>query len=85
MSDQDADGNEKDSASPQGSDHQQEPGEVADEQLPEDLRPSEENPLARHPEQTGDDGDTIGEDREGGTETAPLDADQADYGSGGVA
>jgi hypothetical protein len=65
------------------SETEHEPGEVADDQLPEDLRPSEENPLARHPEQTGDADDAIGEDREGGTETAPLDKDDADYGSGG--
>ncbi len=60
-------------------------GEVGDDQLPEELQPSEDNPLARHPEQTGDEADAIGQDREGGPETAPLDADQADYGSGGDA
>ncbi len=60
-------------------------GEVGDDQLPKDLQPSEDNPLARHPEQTGDEDDAIGQDREGGPETAPLDADQADYGSGGDA
>lgn len=60
-------------------------GEVGDDQLPEELQPTEDNPLARHPGQTGDEDDAIGQDREGGPETAPLDADQADYGSGGDA
>ena len=59
------------------------PGDVADADLPEDLRPTEDNPLARHPEQTGDQDDAIGADREEDPETAPLTAADADYGSGG--
>lgn len=58
------------------------PGEVGDAQLPEDLQPSEDNPLARHPDQTGEEDDQIGADREEDPETAPLSEDDADYGSG---
>lgn len=57
------------------------PGEISDEELPEDLRPDEDNPLARHPEQTGDEGDVIGADVEGDPEVAPLTPEDADYGS----
>jgi hypothetical protein len=57
-------------------------GEVGDAQLPEDLQPGEGNPLATHPEQTGDQDDQIGADREEDPETAPLTRDEADYGSG---
>lgn len=59
-----------------------EPGEVGDAQLPDDLKPSEDNPLARHPDQTGEEDDQIGADREEDPETAPLTEDDADYGSG---
>ena len=59
-----------------------EPGDIGDDQLPEDLQPTEDNPLARHPDQTGEGDDRIGEDREDDPETAPLSADEADYGSG---
>ena len=59
-----------------------EPGEVSDDRLPEDLRPTEDNPLARHPDQTGDEDDAIGQDTEGEPQTAPLHEGQADYGSG---
>jgi hypothetical protein len=52
---------------------------ISDDLLPADVRPDEDNPLARHPEQTGDDDDTIGADREGDPETAPLSEDDADY------
>ena len=52
---------------------------IADEMLPEDVRPDEDNPLARHPDQTGDEDDEIGADREGDPETAPLSGDEADY------
>ena len=55
-------------------------GDISDDQLPEDLQPSEDNPLARHPEQTGDEGDEIGADREGDPERAPLSEDDAEYG-----
>jgi hypothetical protein len=59
------------------------PGDISDDQLPEDLRPSEDNPLARHPGQTGQDDDQIGADREGDPDTAPLTEEDADYGEGG--
>ncbi|MBV9831426.1 MAG: hypothetical protein JOZ82_07495 [Marmoricola sp.] len=52
---------------------------ISDEMLPQDVRPDEDNPLARHPEQTGDEDDQIGADREGDPETAPLSSDDADY------
>lgn len=42
-----------------------EPGEIGDDKLPEDLQPTEDNPLARHPAQTGDDDDKIGAEVEG--------------------
>lgn len=58
------------------------PGDVGDDLLPDDLKPTEDNPLARHPSQTGNEEDTIGADREEDPETAPLTADDADYGSG---
>src|SRR4051794_21683208 len=59
-----------------------EPGDVGDAQLPADLQPTADNPLARHPGQTGDDDDKIGADREGDPETAPLTQDDSDYGGG---
>ena len=59
-----------------------EPGQVGDAELPEDLQPSEDNPLARHPDQTGDEDDQIGADREEEPETAPMTEEDADYGSG---
>jgi hypothetical protein len=62
-----------------------EPGDIGDDQLPEDLQPSEDNPLARHPGQTGQDDDEIGADREGDPETAPLTQEDAEYGEGGAA
>ena len=58
------------------------PGDVGDDLLPDDLKPTEDNPLARHPDQTGNEEDTIGADREEDPQTAPLTADDADYGSG---
>ncbi len=61
------------------------PGDVGDDQLPEDLQPTEDNPLARHPGQTGQEDDQIGADREGDPDTAPLTEEDADYGSGGDA
>src|SRR3954453_1420602 len=60
-----------------------EPGDIGDDQLPPDLQPTEDNPLARHPDQTGDEDDAIGTDREEAPETAPLTADDADYGGAG--
>ena len=57
------------------------PGDIGDDQLPEDLQPTEDNPLARHPGQTGQEDDQIGADREGDPDTAPLSEDDADYGS----
>jgi hypothetical protein len=59
------------------------PGDIGDDQLPPDLQPTEENPLARHPDQTGDEDDAIGTDREEAPETAPLTAADADYGGAG--
>jgi hypothetical protein len=43
-------------------DPEQEPGEpevglIADDQLPEDLKPTEDNPLAQDPSESDDDGD----------------------------
>lgn len=66
-----------------GQDSAGRPGEIADDQLPEDLQPGEDNPLARHPDQTGDEGDRIGADREEAAQTAPMQARDAEYGSGG--
>ena len=60
-----------------------EPGDIGDDQLPEDLQPSEDNPLARHPGQTGQEDDEIGADREDDPDTAPMTEKDADYGSGG--
>ena len=57
-----------------------EPGEISDEDLPEDLQPTEENPLARHPDQTGDDEDKIGADTDREPETAPMTEDEGEYG-----
>lgn len=57
-----------------------EPGDVGDSQLPADLQPTEDNPLARHPGQSGDEDDEIGTDREGEPETAPLTEEDSDYG-----
>jgi hypothetical protein len=48
-----------------------EPGAISDEQLPEDLQPTEDNPLARHPRQTGDEDDRIGANVEGGDADNP--------------
>ncbi len=41
------------------------PLEIGDDQLPEDLQPTEDNPLARHPGQTGEEDDKIGANIEG--------------------
>jgi hypothetical protein len=48
-----------------------EQGEITDEQLPEDLQPTEDNPLARHPGQTGDEDDKIGAGTEGSAAENP--------------
>ena len=48
-----------------------EPGEVSDADLPEDLQATEDNPLARHPRQTGDEDDKIGADSETGNAADP--------------
>ena len=47
------------------------PGGVSDEELPEDLQATEDNPLARHPRQTGDENDKIGADSETGDAENP--------------
>src|SRR3954471_15142799 len=60
------------------------PGDIGDDQLPDDLQPTEDNPLARRPGQTGEEDDRIGADREEDPETAPLTSDDSDYGSGGA-
>src|SRR3989337_60539 len=76
-------GQEADDAEKSGEDLDQGgPGDIGDAQLPEDLQPTEDNPLARHPGQSGDDDDQIGADREEDPETAPLTEVDADYGSG---
>lgn len=41
------------------------PGDIGDDMLPEDLQPTKDNPLARHPRQTGEDDDRIGASVEG--------------------
>ncbi len=56
------------------------PGDIGDADLPDDLQPTEDNPLARHPGQSGDEDDEIGTDREGEAETAPLTEEDSDYG-----
>ena len=48
-----------------------EPGAVSDADLPEDLQATEDNPLARHPKQTGDEDDQIGADSETGNAADP--------------
>ena len=48
-----------------------EPGGVSDAELPEDLQATEDNPLARHPRQTGDEDDKIGADSETGDAENP--------------
>jgi hypothetical protein len=60
-----------------------EQGEITDDQLPPDVRPEDDNPLARHPDQTGDKDDEIGADTEGDAETAPLTQDDSEYGHPG--
>ncbi|MCW2761415.1 MAG: hypothetical protein JWR85_1616 [Marmoricola sp.] len=57
-----------------------EPGEIGDDKLPEDLQPTEDNPLARHPGQTGDEDDRIGADVEGSDPDNP--SANMTYGSG---
>lgn len=47
------------------------PGGVSDAELPEDLQATEDNPLARHPRQTGDEDDKIGADSETGDAANP--------------
>ena len=47
------------------------PGGVSDEELPEDLQATEDNPLARHPRQTGDENDQIGAESETGDAANP--------------
>lgn len=70
------------SADPSGpSDPSEESGRTDEPDLPDDLRPDEDNPLARHPEETGDDADVIG-DPDGEPESAPLTAEDAEYGDG---
>jgi hypothetical protein len=72
-----------DSADSRGDVESGEQGEITDDQLPPDVRPEEDNPLARHPDQTGDQDDEIGADTEGEADTAPLTQDDAEYGHPG--
>jgi hypothetical protein len=55
---------------------------VTDDQLPPDLQPTEDNPLARHPAQTGDADDAIGANVEGDPQTAPMTEEDSAYGHG---
>lgn len=61
MSDDTASG---DSGSDEGTRNEEldsgEEGGIGDDRLPEDLQPTSDNPLARHPGQTGEDEDMIG-------------------------
>ena len=68
---------------PESSGAESTPGEVDDDQLPQDLQPRVDNPLARHPDQTGDAEDAIGADTEGAADTAPLTREDAEYGHPG--
>ena len=79
------------SSDPGGSDSG-EAGGVSDAELPEDLQATEDNPLARHPKQTGDEDDRIGADSETGNADDPSaamtygeDSDDDDSSSGSSA
>jgi hypothetical protein len=73
--------NSDDSNEPTGSDVEESvPGDIGDDKLPEDLQPTADNPLARHPGQTGDEDDKIGADTEGGDADNP--SANITYGSG---
>ncbi len=80
MSEQQQDQDDTTKGDRQGSDGATEPGGITDEQLPEDLQPTEDNPLGRHPGQTGDEDDKIGADTEGGGAENP--STNLTYGSG---
>jgi hypothetical protein len=72
MSEQQPEDDANDSASTDtGTGTDARPGEISDDQLPPDLQPTEDNPLARHPGQTGDDDDKIGADTESGDAENP--------------
>ena len=58
-------------SSDSGSSDSSDPGGVSDAELPEDLQATEDNPLARHPRQTGDEDDQIGADSETGAAENP--------------
>jgi hypothetical protein len=88
MSDQQPEGagedsNSDDSQDSRGDVETGEQGEITDDQLPPDVRPEEDNPLAKHPDQTGEKDDEIGADTEGDADTAPLTQEDADYGHPG--
>jgi hypothetical protein len=78
-----ADEDSNDSEDSRGDVDTGEQGEITDDQLPGDVRPEEDNPLAKHPDQTGDKDDEIGADTEGEPDTAPLAQEDADYGHPG--
>jgi len=89
MSDQQPEGagedsNSDDSQDSRGDVETGEQGEITDDQLPPDVRPEEDNPLAKHPDQTGEKDDEIGADTEGDPDTAPLTQEDADYGHPGA-
>lgn len=62
---------EADTEASRSTDGEARPGEISDDQLPPDLQPTEDNPLARHPGQTGDDDDKIGADTGSGDADSP--------------
>ena len=84
----DSDGSSDSGSSDAAGSDSDEAGGVSDAQLPEDLQATEDNPLARHPKQTGDEDDKIGADSETGNADDPSaamtygeDSDDDDNGS----
>ena len=67
----DPSGSSDSGSSDSGSSDSTDPGGVSDAELPEDLQATEDNPLARHPRQTGDEDDKIGADSETGDAENP--------------
>jgi hypothetical protein len=67
----DSDGSSDSGPSDAGGSEAGEAGGVSDAELPEDLQATEDNPLARHPKQTGDEDDKIGADSETGNADDP--------------
>ena len=48
-------------------------GSISDEQLPEDLRPTDDNPLAKNPDENGDEAPGLTPDIGGGVGTSVAD------------